>query len=188
MLEGLWDGKRKGGINLGVVFDHEEIGSRTKQGAGSSLLLLLLERIVTALGWERSDLLKVLEDSMLLSVDVAHGLHPNYQEKADPTNQPVLNGGFCIKEASSQSYATDSEAVAIVQSLCDREKIPYQKFVNRSDGTGGGTLGAIASAVVPVRTIDIGVPLLAMHSSRELMGRKDMEALTSVIRAFFLAE
>lgn len=188
VLEGLWDGKRKGGINLGVVFDHEEIGSRTKQGAGSSLLLLLLERIVTALGWERSDLLKVLEDSMLLSVDVAHGLHPNYQEKADPTNQPVLNGGFCIKEASSQSYATDSEAVAIVQSLCDREKIPYQKFVNRSDGTGGGTLGAIASAIVPVRTIDIGVPLLAMHSSRELMGRKDMEALTSVIRAFFLAE
>ena len=100
----------------------------------------------------------------------------------------MLNGGFCIKEASSQSYATDSEAIAIVQALCEEEKIPYQKFVNRSDGTGGGTLGAIASALVPVRTIDIGVPLLAMHSSRELMGKKDMKALTSFIRTFFSAE
>lgn len=188
ILEGLWDGERTGGINLGIVFDHEEIGSSTKQGAGSTLLLLLLERIVTALGWDRMDLLRMLEDTMLLSVDVAHGVHPNYQEKADPTNHPVLNGGFCIKEASSQSYATDSEAIAIVQALCEEEKIPYQKFVNRSDGTGGGTLGAIASALVPVRTIDIGVPLLAMHSSRELMGKKDMKALTSFIRTFFSAE
>lgn len=143
---------------------------------------------MTALGWDRMDLLRMLEDTMLLSVDVAHGVHPNYQEKADPTNHPVLNGGFCIKEASSQSYATDSEAIAIVQALCEEEKIPYQKFVNRSDGTGGGTLGAIASALVPVRTIDIGVPLLAMHSSRELMGKKDMKALTSFIRTFFSAE
>ena len=188
ILEGLWDGERTGGINLGIVFDHEEIGSSTKQGAGSTLLLLLLERIVTALGWDRMDLLRMLEDTMLLSVDVAHGVHPNYQEKADPTNHPVLNGGFCIKEASSQSYATDSEAIAIVQALCEEEKIPYQKFVNRSDGTGGGTLGAIASALVPVRTIDIGVPLLAMHSSRELMGKKDMKALTSFIRTFFSVE
>ena len=188
LVSGILDAERKDGINLIALFDHEEIGSSTKQGAGSTLLLLLLERIVTALGWDRMELLRMLEDTMLLSVDVAHGVHPNYQEKADPTNHPVLNGGFCIKEASSQSYATDSEAIAIVQALCEEEKIPYQKFVNRSDGTGGGTLGAIASALVPVRTIDIGVPLLAMHSSRELMGKKDMKALTSFIRTFFSAE
>ena len=176
---------RREGLNVSVVFDHEEIGSRTKQGAGSTLLMLVLERIYEGLSIQRTKLLQGLSEGMLLSVDVAHGLHPNYQEKADPTNHPVLNGGFCIKESSSQSYATDCEAVGIVQSICDREGIPYQKFANRSDGTGGGTLGAIASAMIPVKTVDIGVPLLAMHSSRELMGRKDMEALSAFSAAFF---
>ncbi|MBY0757956.1 M18 family aminopeptidase [Sellimonas caecigallum] len=185
IIDGITKGVRREGLNVSVVFDHEEIGSRTKQGAGSTLLMLVLERIYEGLSIQRTKLLQGLSEGMLLSVDVAHGLHPNYQEKADPTNHPVLNGGFCIKESSSQSYATDCEAVGIVQSICDREGIPYQKFANRSDGTGGGTLGAIASAMIPVKTVDIGVPLLAMHSSRELMGRKDMEALSAFSAAFF---
>lgn len=95
------------------------------------------------------------------------------QEKLDITNKPVLGSGFCIKEACSQSYATDCEAIAIIQQICDLKKIPYQKFVNRSDMAGGGTLGSIASALLPVKTVDIGIPLLAMHSARELMGAAD---------------
>lgn len=186
VIDGVTEGIREDGINVGIVFDHEEIGSRTKQGAASTLLLLFLERVYEAFGVRRRKFMEALQDAMLLSVDVAHGLHPNYQEKADPTNHPVLNGGFCIKEASSQSYATDCGAVAIVEGICGQEKIPYQKFVNRSDGTGGGTLGAIASAVLPVRTADIGVPLLAMHSSRELMGSRDMEALAAFVKKFFV--
>ena len=97
----------------------------------------------------------------------------------------MLGQGFCIKEACSQSYATDAEAVAIVCQICERMQIPYQKFVNRSDIRGGGTLGSIASTLLPVKTVDIGVPILAMHSVRELMGAKDMESLTEAVTAFF---
>ena len=105
----------------------------------------------------------------------------------DITNKPVLGAGLCIKEASAQSYATDCESVAIVQQLCASGKIPYQKFVNRSDMVGGGTLGAIASALLPVKTVDIGVPLLAMHSARELMGSSDQQALCELVKQYFSA-
>ena len=149
-------------------------GAVPKQGAGSVLLSAVLERILLSYGRGREKLLESFSKSMLLSVDVGHGLHPNKADKNDPTNKDVLGKGICIKEASGQSYATDSEAVAIVQQLCEAEQIPYQKFVNRSDGTSGGTLGSIASTLFPVRTVDIGVPLLAMHSSREMMGDRDL--------------
>ena len=128
---------------------------------------------------------EIIYDSLFLSVDVAQGTHPNYLGKMDVTNRPVLNGGLCLKEACSQSYATDCEAVAIVEQLCRAKEIPYQKFVNRSDVPGGGTLGAIASSVIPVPTIDIGVPLLAMHSAVETMGVKDQIAITDLLTAFF---
>ncbi len=182
---GLLSGIRDRGINVAAYFDHEEIGSRTKQGAGSVLLSAVLERILLSYGRGREKLLESFSKSMLLSVDVGHGLHPNKADKNDPTNKDVLGKGICIKEASGQSYATDSEAVAIVQQLCEAEQIPYQKFVNRSDGTSGGTLGSIASTLFPVRTVDIGVPLLAMHSSRELMGTADQESLVRVVKAFY---
>jgi aspartyl aminopeptidase len=118
---------------------------------------------------------------------VAHGLHPNKIAKMDVTNHPVLGSGFCIKEACSQSYATDAEAIAILCQICDSRGIPYQRFVNRSDMRGGGTLGSIASSFLPVKTVDIGVPILAMHSARELMGAADMKALTDAVTAFFTA-
>jgi len=178
-------GGREQGINVAAYFDHEEIGSKTKQGAGSVLLSAVLERILLSYGRGREQLLMSFADSMLLSVDVGHALHPNYSDKNDPTNQDVLGKGICIKEASTQSYATDSEAVAIMQQLCETAKIPYQKFVNRSDGTSGSTLGSIASSFLPVRTVDIGVPLLAMHSSRELMGTADQESLVRAMEAFY---
>lgn len=121
----------------------------------------------------------------MISVDVAHGLHPNYPDKNDPTNKPVLNNGLVIKQAASQSYASDAEGVAVIKALCQEADISYQQFVNRSDMPGGATLGSIASALVPIRTIDVGVPILAMHSARETMGAADQQALTMLIKRFF---
>lgn len=185
LLTGIIEGKGSKGINVIALFDHEEIGSRTKQGAGSMLLLDILERICDSFGKTPAQTKASLYDAFLLSVDVAHGLHPNNTGKMDITNKPVLGGGVCIKEASSQSYATDCEAVAVVEQICRQAQISYQKFVNRSDMPGGGTLGSIASSILPVRTVDIGVPLLAMHSAVETMGRKDMEAVTGLVKEFF---
>ena len=173
------------GVNVAAFFDHEEIGSRTKQGAGSQFLAMALEKISLGLSQNRSAFLEEIWDSMLLSVDVGHAFHPNYPEKMDPTNQSPLNGGLCIKEACTQSYATDSRAVAAIQQICQKEGIPYTKYFNRSDGTSGGTLGSIASALVPVPTVDVGIPILAMHSARELMGVEDEKALAELIRAYY---
>ncbi|MBS6397219.1 MAG: M18 family aminopeptidase [Clostridiales bacterium] len=184
ILTGMIRGGRDG-INVAAFFDHEEIGSRTKQGAGSMLLSMVLEKISLGLSQERVQFLQNLQDSMMLSVDVGHAFHPNYPEKMDLTNASPLNQGFCIKEACSQSYATDSRAIAIVQQLCMQEEIPYTKFFNRSDGTAGSTLGSIASSMVPVPVVDVGIPVLAMHSARELMGVRDEKALTDMIRLYY---
>ena len=175
------------GIRLAAFFDNEEVGSATKQGAGSAVLMQVLERIFSGLGRSRSELLASIGRGFLLSVDVAHGLHPNAPEKNDPTNRPVLGGGVVLKQAASQSYASDAEAVAVVSELCRQHQIPWQCFVNRSDQRGGSTLGSIVSALVPVRTMDIGVPLLAMHSACETMGADDQQALTALIQVFLAA-
>lgn len=185
IVEGITQSNRQSGLNMMVVFDHEEIGSRSKQGAASTLLSTVLEKIYVSLGMTSVDFTNALEDSLFMSVDVSHAYHPNYAAKYDVTNKHILNQGFAIKEASSQSYATDSEAIAIVQQICEKEGIAYQKFVNHSDSSGGGTIGAISSAMLPVRTVDIGVPLLAMHSSRETMGVKDYESLVDFITAYY---
>lgn len=185
LLDGIIASECKEGIRAIALFDHEEVGSRTKQGAGSMLLINLLQRILEALSRTPVQISASLYDAFLLSVDVAHGLHPNQMGKMDITNKPVLGKGLCIKEASSQSYATDCEAVAVVEQICRKAGIPYQKFVNRSDMVGGGTLGAVASGILPVKTVDVGVPLLAMHSAVETMGAEDMKSLTDLICAYF---
>lgn len=175
---------RTDGMNLIALFDHEEIGSKTKQGAGSFMLQELVNRILFCMDIDMEEQSRIKYDSMLLSVDVAHAMHPNQMEKADPTNKPVLNKGFCIKKACSQSYVTDCEAIGIVEQICKAKKIPYQKYANRSDIPGGSTLGSIASSLFPVKTVDVGVPILAMHSARELMGKEDMNALYKVVKGF----
>lgn len=185
LLTGIIEGKQKKGINVIALFDHEEIGSRTKQGAGSLLLLNVLEKICDSFGKTTAQTKESIYESFLLSVDVAHGLHPNNAGKMDITNKPVLGGGLCIKEACSQSYATDCAAVAVVEQICQKAGVAYQKFVNRSDMAGGGTLGSIASSIIPIPTVDVGIPLLAMHSAAETMGKKDMESLTGLVREFF---
>lgn len=185
LVSALIDGERDRGINLIELSDHEEVGSSTKQGAASILLHDLLKRIVKNLGGSDEDAERAMYGAMMVSADVAHGLHPNKAGKMDITNKPVLGKGLCIKQACSQSYATDCETAGIFCSICERENIPYQRFVNRSDVRGGSTLGAISSTMTPVRTIDIGIPLLAMHSSRELMAACDMDSFKDAITAYF---
>lgn len=185
LLEGITEGSRQKGLNMMIVFDHEEIGSRSKQGAASTLLATVLEKIYLSLGMTSMDFTNAMEDSLLMSVDVSHAYNPNYAAKYDITNRHVLNQGFAIKESCSQSYATDSEAIAIVQQICEKEGIAYQKYVNHSDSVGGGTIGAISSAMLPIRTVDMGVPLFAMHSSRETMGVKDYESLVDFMTAYY---
>jgi len=185
LIEGITSEQRARGINMMIVFDHEEVGSRSKQGAASTLVATYLEKIYASLGLDKHDVTNAMEESLFMSVDVSHAYNPNYGAKYDLTNRHVMNKGFAIKEASSQSYATDSEAIAIVQQICEKEGIAYQKFVNHSDSVGGGTIGAISSAMLPIRTVDIGVPLFAMHSSRETMGVKDYESLVDYIKAYY---
>lgn len=172
------------GLRMAALFDNEEVGSHTKQGAGSAVLLQVLERIYLAVGRMKEEMLANIASGFMLSVDVAHALHPNYMEKCDPSHRPVLGGGVVLKQAASQSYAGDTEAVAIVRGLCEANDIKWQHFVNRSDSRGGSTLGSIASALVPMRTMDIGVPMLAMHSARETMHGEDQGALNSLLVAF----
>lgn len=179
-----WNGE---GIRIVALFDNEEVGSRTKQGAGSTALAILLERVCWKMGLDREEYLKKVMEGFCLSVDVAHALHPNAPEKADPTNQPMLGGGTVLKVAANQSYAGDPEAFAVIAGLCEREGIPYQVFTNHSDAAGGATLGSILSAQLPMRTMDIGVPILGMHSARETMGSCDQFILTRLLTSFFSA-
>lgn len=184
-VEGIIADKRKSGLDVVVLFDNEEVGSRTKQGGASLILSNVLERIYNACGYSRQVFLADLAKSFMLSIDVAHALHPNYLEKNDVTNKPILNHGLAIKMAASQSYAGDAEAIAIIKALCEKYKIDYQMYVNRSDIPGGSTIGSIASALLSMRTLDIGVPILAMHSAREMMGKYDQKSLEFLVRAFF---
>lgn len=185
LVSSIIDAQREDGVNLIALFDHEEIGNRSKQGAATLFTRDLVRRILRELGASAEEIERTIYNGMLLSVDVAHGLHPNKREKMDITNIPVLGKGFCIKSACSQSYATDAKAIAILMEICNEKEIPYQRFVNRSDVVGGGTLGSVASTILPVMTVDIGIPLLGMHSSRELMASKDMDSLKDAVTAFF---
>ncbi len=187
LLRGISQEKvRENGINIAVLFDHEEIGSRSKQGADSALLRMVLEQVYTALGFSKEALTNSVFNSFLFSVDVAHAVHPHHAEKYDPVNQAYMNEGIVLKLNSNQRYTFDTEAVAIAQGICEKYGVKYQKFANRSDVAGGGTLGPIISSWIPMKTVDIGVPILAMHSARELMGRKDQEYLERLMTGFFV--
>lgn len=185
LLQGIIDNCSKQDIHMVCLFDNEEIGNRTKQGSASQFTTMLLEKLISALGMTKFNLYEALQRSMILSVDVAQAYHPNYSGKYDPTNIAELNQGIAFKIDTVQRYAFDTGAVAILQQLCDEYEIPYQKFVNRSDATAGGTMGPVISSQLPVRTVDIGVPLLAMHSARETMGTKDLESMVRLMKAYF---
>ena len=175
------------GINIAVVYDSEEVGSATKQGAGSILTRSIIKRIFKNFDYDNETMECAFANGIGLSVDVAHAIHPNVPEKNDPTNKLFLNHGFGIKTSAAERYASDPVVIGIIKSLCEKYNIKYQRFVNRSDIPGGSTLGAIAVANLPIRMLDIGVPVLAMHSSRETMGIDDQLYLERILEEFFAA-
>lgn len=184
-LQAMLQAEPKEYMNLMVVFDNEEVGSMTRQGAASTFLQDTLKRICESLSLSQSDYFRLIADSFMISADNAHAVHPNHPEKADPTNRPYLNGGIVIKYHGSQRYTTDAVSAAVMKDICRRAQVGFQTYANRSDITGGSTLGNISAAQVPVSTVDIGLPQLAMHSSYETAGSRDVEAMIKVMSCFY---
>lgn len=172
-IKALVEGGISKATNVMICFDNEEVGSMTKQGAASPMLRTILERITLALNKDREDFFRGLYNSFIISADAAHGVHPNYTDQHDPTNRPVINKGPVIKISANQSYTSDSFSSTVYENICKAAGIPVQKFVNRSDKRGGSTIGPISSSQLDIPSVDIGNPLLAMHSIRELGGVMD---------------
>jgi aspartyl aminopeptidase len=171
--------------NVMIAFDNEEVGSHTKQGADSEVLSNTLERIVLSLGGSREDFFRAIAKSFMISADLAHALHPNSEEKADPVNRPLINKGPVIKLAANQSYTTDSNTAAVYEQICLNVGVPVQRFVNRSDSPGGSTIGPISSTHLAIRSVDMGTPILAMHSVRELGGVMDHSYVVKSFEEFY---
>ena len=172
-------------INIFVAFDNEEIGSATKQGADSNYLLNTLERISLALGLSRGDFLQMLESSYILSADAAHAAHPAHLGKTDPTNRGKINEGISIKISAKQKYTSDGYSIAVIKQLIEGTEIQIQPFVNESNELGGSTIGPISSTHLDIDGVDLGVPMLAMHSVRELCGIFDVFYLKELAKEFF---
>lgn len=184
-LKGLLDSKGSNYVKVLALFDNEEVGSGTKQGADSTLLDDTLYRIADALGLTKTEYLKLLADSFSLSADNAHAVHPAMTGKADPTNRPYLNKGVVLKFNGSQRYATDAESAAYFRYLAKEANVGTQNYANQSDVRGGSTLGNISTAHVSIKTADIGLPQLAMHSAVETMGANDVKDMIEIAKVFF---
>lgn len=182
-VRGITESEETSSLQMAAIFDNEEVGNRTKQGAVSDFLQNTLERIF--LNFSREDYMCAIANGFMLSADNGHAVHPNMPEKSDPTNRPYPNGGIVIKYNSNQKYTTDSVAEALVKALCDNSDIPYQCFANRSDMGGGTTLGNSSNTKVSLNTADIGLAQLAMHSSYETAGVKDTYYMIKLMREFF---
>lgn len=184
-LEALISSGENLGVNVLACFDNEEVGSSTRQGADSETLPHILERILLALGKDREDLFRAYANSFMISADLAHAVHPNTSEKYDPINRSVINGGPVIKLSAAQKYTSDSVTAGAYEMLCKKAGVPVQKFVNRSDEKGGSTIGPISSTHLPIKSVDIGTPVLAMHSIRELGGVEDHGYVIKSFLEFF---
>lgn len=176
-----------GNMPVYAVFDNEEVGSATKQGADSTFLSDVLERIREVMDMGVQQYQQALAGSFLISADNAHALHPNHPEKADLTNRPVINGGIVIKYHGSQKYTTDAYSSAYLTRMCKKEGLAYQTYANRSDIAGGSTLGNISTAHVSIPSVDIGLPQLAMHSAYETAGVKDTLDMIQLITACYMS-
>lgn len=172
-IKALTEAQASNSTNVMVCFDNEEVGSTTKQGANSPFLSNTLERIVLSQSKNREDYFRTIAKSFIISCDLGHALHPNYSEKSDPVNRPIINKGPIIKISASQSYTSDSVSSAIYASICEKAGVPIQVFTNRSDERGGSTIGPISSSHVNISSVDMGIAIFAMHSIRELAGVKD---------------
>ena len=184
-FRGFTNGKKQKDISVYALFDNEEVGSGTAQGAGSTFLTNTISRLALSLGRSYDEIQAMLAKSFMISADNGHAVHPNHGEYADPVNAPVLNGGIIIKFNASQKYSTDGYSAAVFRDLCLKADVPVQTYTNRSDIPGGSTLGNISNTKVAVPTVDIGLPQLAMHSSYETSGAKDTEYLVKAVSYFF---
>jgi aspartyl aminopeptidase len=168
-----------------ALFDHEEVGSESAYGAHSGFLPRALERIVLGRGGSREDYHRALAGSLCVSADMAHAVHPNYEGRHESRHKPVLNGGPVIKVNAQQRYATSGATAALFRDLCARAEVPVQHYAHRTDLPCGSTIGPIASTLLGIRTVDVGNPMLSMHSIRELGGAKDPAMMTKVLSAFY---
>ena len=183
-LEGFVNSENAESVNLFYAADNEETGSSTKQGAGSVFLSDVIDRICESCGIDRR---RALASSMLLSADNAHAKHPNHPELSDSKNAPHMNGGVVIKNNAAQKYTTDGISAAIFGEICAHAGVPTQQYANRSDMTGGSTLGSIATTLTPMLSVDIGMAQLAMHSAYETAGVADIDYLIDAAKAFYNA-
>ena len=184
-LKGFIAATPKDSVAVHCVFDNEEVGSGTKQGAAGTFLSDTLHRINRAMGRTEDEYLMSIASSFLVSADNAHAVHPNHTEKTDPTNRPYLNKGIVIKYSANQKYTTDAVSGAIMREICRKAEVPFQTFVNRSDMLGGSTLGNISQSQVALNTVDIGLAQLAMHSPYETAGAKDTAYLIEAAKVLF---
>ena len=164
LMESEDDGRK---YKVFAAFDHEEVGSASAQGARSGFLPYTLERISKNLGLTDDAYFRAIANSTSISADTAHAVHPNYSDKHDTENRPVLGGGPVIKYSASQRYSTNAFSAAYFMEACRKAQVPYQKYVNRNDIVGGSTIGPALSGLTTIPTVDIGTPVLAMHSIRE---------------------
>lgn len=187
-LEAFVESSNTSRISVYGCFDNEEIGSGTRQGALSTFLADVLERICECLGMTRSDYLRGVQNSFVVSCDNAHAVHPNHSELYDETNRAWLNQGVVIKESAPMRYTTDAQSRALFELVCRRAGVPVQPFANRSDSAGGSTLGNLLVRNVSMRSVDIGLPQLAMHSSYETAGVRDTAFLVRALSEFYEAD
>ncbi len=178
-------GKNENSVTLCCIFDNEEVGSGTKQGADSTFLEDVLERIAGSLGLTREQYHMMIASGFMLSADNGHAVHPNHIAKADPTNQPYMNGGVVLKYNANQKYTTDAVSAAIFRKICKNAGVPVQVYVNHSDVAGGSTLGNISNSHISLNTVDIGAAMLAMHSPYETAGIKDTWYLMRAMEEFY---
>lgn len=184
-FRGFTQGQKEKYISVYALFDNEEVGSATSQGAGSTFLANTLERLARSLGYSYDETMAMIARSFMISADNAHSVHPNHPEYADHVNRPVINGGIVIKYSAAQKYATNAFSAAYFKKLCKDHDIPTQTFTNHSDNPGGSTLGNISNTRVAMPTVDIGLPQLAMHSSYETAGVKDTAYLVDAVTKFY---
>ncbi len=176
---------QEGIIQVIALFDNEEVGSTSAQGAQSNMLPLTLERIFLSLGFSRQDFLSALARSFHISADMAHALHPNYADRHDPHHFPLINEGPVLKAHAAQRYASSAETAAYFLHLCQKAQVPSQNFINRTDLSCGSTIGPMLGASLGVPTVDVGNPMLSMHSIREMAGSLDHERMIRVMQTFF---
>ncbi len=184
-LEAIREARNKDQVLVCAIFDNEEVGSTTRQGANASFLSDVLSRIAGGLGIDAGDLPAMLSRSFMVSADNAHATHPNHPEYADPENQVFMNEGVVIKHSANQKYTTDAVSQALFVDVCREAGVPVQHFANRSDMRGGSTLGNLSASHISVPTLDIGLAQLSMHSSFETAGSRDLDAMILAMQTFY---